>query len=183
MSLSKSEVAEEVVTLNDENSECEVENACRTSVSEETVEEDIESNEMEINDVARDPVEEKPTNEQVKNTVAEHPASVVVFATAVIENSQEKSLSVPEMKNLKNLIFREKHLQDNILKLEYGQNFAREIRKNNFKHTIELILYVSTRNLWDGARSYVWRHFGQNEWRKPNGSSVVFNKIHVKSSA
>ena len=147
------------------------------------MEEDIESIEMEINDVARDPVEEKPTNEQVKNTVAEHPASVVVFATAVIENSQEKSLSVPEMKNLKNLIFREKHLQDNILKLECGQNFAREIRKNNFKHTIELRLYVSTRNLWEGARSYVWRHFGQNEWRKPNGSSVVFNKIHVKSSA
>ena len=72
----KSEVAEEVVKLHDENSECEVKNDCRTSVPEETCEKDIVSHEIKINDVAIDPAEEKPADEQVKNTVAEHPATV-----------------------------------------------------------------------------------------------------------
>ena len=124
--------------------------------------------------------ENHESESEATNKVREYPAVVVVFATAVIDDSPEKIMSQSEFNNLEKLIFRENHLKANIVKFEHGENFTREMRKNCFKHTIELRIHVSTKNLWEGARSYVWKHFGQNEWSKRNGSSVVFNRIHVK---
>ena len=75
---------------------------------------------------------EVPNNEnndkQAMNKVIEYPAVVVVFATAVIDDSPEQNLSQSEINNLEKLIFRENHLKVNIFKFEHGQNFTREIR-------------------------------------------------------
>ena len=122
-----------------------------------------------------------PTNEKAEDTTSEeHPAVVVVFATAVIENSPTEDLSQSEIKNLQTLVFRENHLKTNILKLEIGEYFTHRLRNSHFKHTLELKLFVGTTRLWEGARSYIWRHFGQSEWSNGKGGRVVFNRIHVK---
>ena len=152
-------------------------------VSEENLDEkdiSIMDDNMENVIVEHKKNENHESESEATNKVREYPAVVVVFATAVIDDSPEKNMSQSEFNNLEKLIFRENHLKANIVKFEHGENFTREMRKNCFKHTIELRIHVSTKNLWEGARSYVWKHFGQNEWSKRNGSSVVFNRIHVK---
>ena len=109
------------------------------------------------------------------------PEVVIVHATAVIENSPGDILTQADAKNLQDLIFRDRHLEQNILKLEFGGQVSRNLTNGKFKHTLEIKLFVSTNNLWEGPRSYIWKHLGQNEWKKGNGSSAVFNRIHVKN--
>ena len=175
---SKSEDANAI----DKNSEVVDESTSNKSESKDEELKDFEEK-SEISDLdkVKTTSEVKENNDEpAPNKVIEYPSVVVVFATAVIKDSAEPNLSQSEIKNLEKLIFRENHLKVNIRKFETGQYFTTEIRKNHFKHSIELRLHVSTKNLWEGARSYVWRHFGQNEWSKGNGSTVVFNRIHVK---
>ena len=109
------------------------------------------------------------------------PEVAIVHATAVIENSPGEILTQADAKNLQDLIFRERHLQQNILNLEFGRQESRNVTNGKFKHTLEIKLFVSTKNLWEGPRSYIWKHLGQNEWKKGNGASAVFNRIHVKT--
>ena len=140
-----------------------------------TVDEHRNSSEADLEPVVKEPFIEKD-----KDSRSEHPAVVVVFATAVIENSSTEMLSQSELKNLQDLVFRDNHLKAKNLKLEFGQYLTHGQRNHLYKHTLELKLHVSTKNLWEGARSYIWRHFGQNEWSKGNGARVVFTRIHVK---
>ena len=149
-------------------------NSCEIALENSVVNE-------EVPDVATSKPAIEQTIDKAQDTSREHPAVVVVFVTALIDNSPAKTLYQADLNSLKDLIFREKHLQANIIKLEYGQHFSREFRNRRFQHTIELRLFVSTSNLWEGARSYIWRHFGKNEWSKENGSRVMLKKIHVKS--
>ena len=127
--------------------------------------------------VARDESKANSVDEPI--TVEKQVNVVVVHATAVVENTPGEILTQADATNLKKLIFREKHLQQNIVKLEFGRQQS-EFRNNTFKHSLEIKLFVSTQQLWEGPRSYIWKHLGQNEWSKQNGSSVVFNRIHVK---
>ena len=123
-------------------------------------------------------VKEKTDNEAT--VVKEEPAIVTVHATAVIENSTSESLMQIECKNLKGLVFRERHLQENIVKLEFGHQATQDLRNGKYNQTLGLRLYVSTRKIRERPRSYVWKHLGQNEWSKGSSSTVVFNWIHVK---
>ena len=75
--------------------------------------------------------------------------------------------------NLQDLVFRERHLQQNVVKLEFKRQEVRNLINGKFKHMLELRLFVAPNNLWKGPRSYIWKHLGQNEWRKENGSTVV----------
>ena len=108
------------------------------------------------------------------------PEEVVVHATAVIDNSPSDTISENDVKSLESLILRENHLKDNISKLEVGQRSSRSFRNNRFKHTIEFLISVKTRKLWDSPKQYIWKHLGQMEWSKDNGTKVSFSRIHVK---
>ena len=118
--------------------------------------ENDEPNRSSESEAGKEPTE-AAVSDTVQDTISEHPALVLVFASAVLENSPTDKLYQAELKNLQELIFRENHLEANILKLEFGQYFTYQLRNNLFKHTLELKLYVSTRNLWEGAgaRSYI----------------------------
>ena len=72
-------------------------------------------------------------------------------------------------------------MKENILKLEYGEYFSKKSRNQNFMHTIEIKLLVSTKKLWENARSYIWRHFGQSEWENKDGTKLTVNRIHMKA--
>lgn len=159
----------------------EEEDASEADITEDDLftEENIETKHQDAEE-AEEAITEIDENVKTGGEDKGNENTIVVHATAVIDDSSEQNLSQSEINNLEKLIFRNNHLKANILKFEKGQHFTREMRKNRFKHIIELRLHVATKNLWEGARSYVWRHFGQNEWSKITGSSVVFNRIHTK---
>ena len=157
----------------------------RWNVEENAVTEEVaDQNSEEI--VIEDNLVEDATEEKAKakdnevKIIEKEPEIVVVHATAVIANSPRDRLVQADATNLQNLIFREKHLQQNIVKIEFGRQHS-DTRNNLFKHTWEIKLFVATHGLWEGPRSYIWKHMGQNEWAKENGSTVVFNRIHVKT--
>ena len=158
----------------------EDENVEENAVTEEVADQNSEEIVIEDN-LVEDATEEKAKakDNEVK-IIEKEPEIVVVHATAVIANSPGQRLTEVDTTNLQNLIFRENHLQQNIVKLEFGQQYS-DSRNNLFKHTLELKLLVATQRLWEGPRSYIWKHMGQNEWAKENGSTVVFNRIHVKT--
>ena len=124
-----------------------------------------------------EPVSAVVTVEKVEDRIHTIAEVVVVYATAVVENSPGEA----DVKGLEGLVFRERHLQENIQKIEFGQHFSQRSRNSHFTHTIEMKFYVKTKKLWEGARSYIWRHFGQMEWEKGNGTKVKMNRLHVKS--
>ena len=77
-------------------------------------------------------------------------------------------------------LWRDFIIMENIQKLEYGKYFTNKSRNQKFRHTIEIKLYVNTKKLWENARSYIWRHFGQDEWENRDGTKLTLNKIHMK---
>ena len=79
------------------------------------------------------------------------------------------------------IVFGQNHLKGNISKLEFGQHFSRKFGQTDFKHSIELRIIVRTHNLWENARSYIWKHLGQFEWSTKDGAKVMLNRIHVKT--
>jgi hypothetical protein len=200
-------IAEETIEHEAENAQPDEMADCSAEVAEEILEHNVESteevtsrleNEQEaVSETRNEPVEEtvqndtdtadktsdeplaEPHVEPCQDNAVLQPEETTVFATVVIENSKQEELYQTDLNSLQDLIFRENHLRENIAKLEFGQLYTRKLR-NNCKHTLELKLSVKARNLWEHPKSYIWKHFGRNEWAKPNGSKVTFNRIHVK---
>ena len=100
-----------------------------------------------------------------------------VHATAVIENSPDENCDYQEIYNL---VVKEHHMRNNIVDIKMNHESSRKFRSNLFTHTVSMILTVKTATLWDSPRQYVWKHLGQNEWKKKNGTAIKFVKIHVK---
>ena len=92
----------------------------------------------------------------------------------------KKILSSAQINSLENLFLRENHLKENISRLEVDQTFTRHFRSSCFKHTIDFLIFVKNRKLWESPRTYIWKHLGQMEWKKENGTKVTFARIHVK---
>ena len=115
-----------------------------------------------------------------QDKVEETPEEVVVYATAVIDNSNSDKVHQADLNSIEGFIFRETHLRTNIAKLELLQIFKREFR-HRFKQTLELKLFVKARNLYENPRLYIWKHLGREEWSKSDDSTVTFNRIHVKT--
>ena len=106
---------------------------------------------------------------------------VEVSATAVFENTPSEFLSKEDFESVEKVILGKNHLRENILKLDAGQQSSRKCRSGLFRHTVDLKILVKTENLWENARSYIWRNLGQNEWKKGNGATLTIDRIHVKN--
>ena len=117
--------------------------------------------------------------EHAEEKVAEPPEQIAVFVTADFEDAPKDALDQADLRSLEGIIVRQTHLKENFAKLEYGQ-FYIIAHGNRYKHTLEFKIFVKTRNLWEGSRSYIWKHFGRDEWTRHDGSKVTFNRIHVK---
>ena len=59
--------------------------------------------------------------------------------------------------------------------------YSSKTRTQNFKHTLEIKFFVKTKKLWENARSYIWRHFGQHEWENKDGTKLTVNRINMKA--
>ena len=71
--------------------------------------------------------EQDPTPYQEPDKDLGMPSEVLVFATVVIEESRKKFLEQADFLAMQELAFREKHLKENIKKLEFGQYFTKEL--------------------------------------------------------
>ena len=51
---------------------------------------------------------------------------------------------------------------------------------NVFCHDLSVQVLVDSSGLWEGARKYIWKFMGQDEWTLADGTIVNVNRIHVK---
>ena len=168
MTRNTGDAAEKSDDLRAEESKEEEEHDEKTDETEEVIAENSSKKPSKDTEPGDDPTD-----------VAKQLIEVIVHSSVVIENSVKETLQQADLTALQNLIFREEHLKKNISRVEFGQYFTREIGRT-FKHTLDMKLFVKARNLWEGPRSYIWKHFGRQEWSKPDGSKAVINRIHVK---
>ena len=143
------------------------------NIHEEVVQEHTAANiEKELLDKNNDAVAEYSRENIV-------PSVVKIYATAVIDNSPNATLSNEDVGSLAKILGNKDHLVNNIANFEYSYLSSKELR-TKFKHTVGLVIIVKTCNLWEGARSYIWKHLGRDTWTLRNGSEVNIVKIHQK---
>ena len=129
---------------------------------------------------------EEPTQNSVANvaetladSVSEIPPVVTIYAMAVVEDSPYVTLADEELDSLRRFLTCKDHLMRNIAHIEFNHLSSRELR-SRFKHIIDVKIHVKTANLWEGARSYIWRHIGNDTWTRTNGTRIELVKIHQK---
>jgi hypothetical protein len=100
------------------------------------------------------------------------PRVVIVHALAAFENSPNLNLEREDVNSLEKYIYSEKHLKDNISRVEL---FVQS------KWEIAVQIHVLTDRLWEGPRQYIWKHLGaSNFWSRGNGTEIRLSRIHVK---
>jgi hypothetical protein len=170
-------VAAEEATVNDENKQVsDVDDFDETAVNGENITETFgETEKQDENEGTVDAsniVDEICPDEVYNNEEAKSANIVVVHAVATFENSPNDTLGQDDIISLQKYIHSEEHLQRNISKVELQQISRWEVSTK---------LFVLTNNLWEGPRSYVWKHLGgQNFWDRSNGTKIKLVKIHVK---
>ena len=105
---------------------------------------------------------------------------VTINATAVIADSPNAVLTNDEINSIMRFLTNRDHLQRNISNVDYNYLSSEPLRNCKFKHTVGLKIDVKTENLWEGPRSYLWRHVGQDLWSRGNGSIISVVRIHQK---
>ena len=70
--------------------------------------------------------------------------------------------------SLEKIVYREKHLKENISLVQFEEYISREKGNGRFKLSIEMRLVLRTTKLWEGLRSYVYRHVGHTDWSTRN---------------
>ena len=104
----------------------------------------------------------------------------VVHTTAIFEDSPFETLLKEDYSSLQKFILSEEHLVKNICQLESQHCSSRELRSCSLKHTLEIKIHVKCSNLWEHARAYIWKHLGQGDYKRSNGTRIHLVKIHVK---
>ena len=107
------------------------------------------------------------------------PDIVTVYATATFENSPSR-LTQDEVESLGRFITNKEHLKRNIADVQVDHFSSQEVRAGYFKHTVQIKISVRTAGLWEGARSYIWKHLGDDSWERGNGTRITLGRIHQK---
>ena len=175
--------AEEVDKVKAEESVQNVVSDVSADATEEVVEVQVENdtkqaafeNVVQVNEVGNETNPDTIKSEQLDKILSakNEPEEAIVHAEVSFGNSPNSSLSQADLKSLEGLIFRQNHMKENIRKMEYGKYFSNRVKNQTFKHTIEIKLSVNTKKLWENARSYIWRHFGQDEWTSKDGTLLT----------
>ena len=97
---------------------------------------------------------------------------VVVDATATFENCLDSELFQEYVESLSRFIFSKEHLKRNICKVETSYISSRQFRNNTFTHIMSVKLSVMTGGLWEGPRSYLWRHLGDDTCTRGNQTKI-----------
>ena len=110
------------------------------------------------------------------------PEVVDIYGTVIIENSPFQAFVQEQLNSLVRFLTAKEHLKKNIMNIDVNPLSSREFNEGSgtFKHTVGLKLSVKTANLWETPRSYIFRHVGQDCWKRGNGSNVNVVGIHQK---
>jgi hypothetical protein len=137
---------------------------------------DSPSNEVEQKDV---PLEESNIT---KNEISNPPQDLlsVVYATAVLDNSPHGQVTNKNIESISQIIDSKEHLQRNIEDFRFGNISSWELGNRKYMHQIQVILKVKTAQLWEGPRSYLWRHLGSSTWTLHDGTEASLIRIHQK---
>ena len=87
-----------------------------------------------------------------------------------------------DLRGIQGIVHRFEHLKQNVARIDFGDNHTyKSTKSHKFDHSIWITLTLKTTYLWENARSYVWKHLGQNEWKTSDGTRVTMNRIHMKT--
>lgn len=130
--------------------------------------------------IAEKAVDDKSKNEDRIESKPVRPLIEMVYATAVIEESNASKITDAEIKVLSSIIRSKEHLNRNINSLNIGSIQSYEIQGGKFEHIIQIVLSVNTVTLWESSRSYIYHHLGRDMWNLSDGTQITFKKIHQK---
>ena len=173
-------VAIEAVQVSRENEDFENDsNVATIQVQKETGAEEASSENVNVqgdttvtNNAVIEEITDEICNDAEYLETSEKPTVVIVHALAAFENSPNLNLDQEDVNSLEKYIHSEKHLKDNISRVEL---FVQS------KWEIAVQIHVLTDRLWEGPRQYIWKHLGAtNFWSRGNGTKIRLSRIHVK---
>ena len=68
------------------------------------------------------------------------------YNSAGLSRSKVDGLLQTDANFIEEIIFPERHLRENISKLEFGQQVSKQLGQNDFKHILDLKIFVKKRN-------------------------------------
>ena len=114
-------------------------------------------------------------------SIPSRPAVETVYATVVLEKTSESQVTNAEINAIQAIIRSKEHLNRNIISVNIGSVHSYQPRCGEFEHCIQIAIYVSTANLWESSRSYIFHHLGKHVWSMRNGSEISLKRIHQKT--
>ena len=107
------------------------------------------------------------------------PTEEIIFATVTFDLCKKSKLDRQDLKGIEGLLTRFDHLKQNIVNIDFG-NYSTSRSENSFCHRLDVKLLVDVSRLWEHARPYIWKFFGQQEWKLSDGTLITFSRIHAK---
>ena len=109
------------------------------------------------------------------------PDLVEVYATATYSQCPYSQLSQDDLDSLYRFTTSKDHLKNNIASINYDRIYSHGAdNAGTFEHSIQFRISVKRQNLWEGARSYIWKHLGTDVWERGNGTKIKLSRIHQK---
>ena len=123
-------------------------------------------------------------NHEILDVVKESKSEIdtaCIHATASLQNSPHTKVDDGTLDSILGIVNNKDHLRRNIHDVTIGNIRNRQMyRSTNFEHEVELSVLVKKNNLWESARSYVWKNLGTSTWTLHDGTQVSFKRIHQK---
>ena len=104
---------------------------------------------------------------------------VTVWTLVSLDSCLRASLNADDLKAVESIFKRFDHLKKNIVELKIG-TYSTRSGNGVYCHDLHVKVIVDTGGLWDGARKYIWKFMGQDEWTLSDGTIVSVNRIHTK---
>ena len=102
-------------------------------------------------------------------------------ATAVFRNCPNVSIAQDDLDSVARFITSKDHLVKNIDSIQYDRISNHGMDNNGtYEHSVQVRVAVRRKNLWEGARSYLWKHLAHDLWERSNGTTITLTRIHVK---
>ena len=86
-----------------------------------------------------------------------------------------------EIDSLGRFLTSKDHLKRNIANIHIERVFNNGGNDvGSYEHSVQVKLEVWRCNLWEGARSYIWKRLGSDIWERGNGMKISSSRIHQK---
>ena len=109
------------------------------------------------------------------------PEEVDIYATATFSQCPNVQLTQDDLVSLHHFITSEEYLKKNVARIHYDRVYTLgENHTGSYEHSVQPRIVVKRLNLWEGARSYIWKHLGSDIWERSNGTLIKLSRIHQK---